>query len=145
MLSSRKVQFSVFFFQAEDGIRDIGVTGVQTCALPISMFATAQEQLDNSVLSLIWYLIGFITFAAGFRYAVMMRANKDYKTLKAAVKPARTTFWAAFRALVAAAFWMVLVLLILLWWVVRDVQGDTDNRPPSPDQPVVCFSAACRS
>src|SRR5258707_2976385 len=24
------------FFQAEDGIRDIGVTGVQTCALPIS-------------------------------------------------------------------------------------------------------------
>src|SRR3712207_3694009 len=26
----------IFFFQAEDGIRDIGVTGVQTCALPIS-------------------------------------------------------------------------------------------------------------
>src|SRR3712207_4637162 len=26
---------SCFFFQAEDGIRDIGVTGVQTCALPI--------------------------------------------------------------------------------------------------------------
>src|SRR3712207_9343383 len=25
-----------FFFQAEDGIRDIGVTGVRTCALPIS-------------------------------------------------------------------------------------------------------------
>src|SRR3712207_8122009 len=28
--------YFVFFFQAEDGIRDIGVTGVQTCALPIS-------------------------------------------------------------------------------------------------------------
>src|SRR3712207_8918201 len=28
---------SSFFFQAEDGIRDIGVTGVQTCALPISV------------------------------------------------------------------------------------------------------------
>src|SRR3712207_8816425 len=27
----------LFFFQAEDGIRDIGVTGVQTCALPISV------------------------------------------------------------------------------------------------------------
>src|SRR5215203_6951657 len=26
-----------FFFQAEDGIRDIGVTGVQTSALPISL------------------------------------------------------------------------------------------------------------
>src|SRR5215217_1557944 len=28
-----------FFFQAEDGIRDIGVTGVQTCALPILLIA----------------------------------------------------------------------------------------------------------
>src|SRR3712207_4696976 len=27
--------YLVVFFQAEDGIRDIGVTGVQTCALPI--------------------------------------------------------------------------------------------------------------
>src|SRR5256885_5344887 len=26
----------IFFFQAEDGIRDYKVTGVQTCALPIS-------------------------------------------------------------------------------------------------------------
>src|SRR5687768_18342473 len=29
------VCFFVFFFQAEDGIRDVTVTGVQTCALPI--------------------------------------------------------------------------------------------------------------
>src|SRR5256884_4961144 len=28
---------SFFFFQAEDGIRDVAVTGVQTCALPISL------------------------------------------------------------------------------------------------------------
>src|SRR2546422_6501427 len=27
--------FLFFFFQAEDGIRDVAVTGVQTCALPI--------------------------------------------------------------------------------------------------------------
>src|SRR3989475_4468680 len=27
----------IFFFQAEDGIRDLTVTGVQTCALPISL------------------------------------------------------------------------------------------------------------
>src|SRR5438445_12665438 len=30
------MSYCFFFFQAEDGIRDIGVTGVQTCALPIS-------------------------------------------------------------------------------------------------------------
>src|SRR5437667_5504243 len=29
--------FFFFFFQAEDGIRDRDVTGVQTCALPISL------------------------------------------------------------------------------------------------------------
>src|SRR5690606_39456141 len=29
------LHFFVFFFQAEDGIRDFHVTGVQTCALPI--------------------------------------------------------------------------------------------------------------
>src|SRR5260370_12206810 len=33
MLST--LESSVFFFQAEDGIRDSSVTGVQTCALPI--------------------------------------------------------------------------------------------------------------
>src|SRR2546430_7508199 len=34
----------VFFFQAEDGIRDLTVTGVQTCALPISVtLATAAD------------------------------------------------------------------------------------------------------
>src|SRR4030066_314691 len=33
-----------FFFQAEDGIRDVAVTGVQTCALPILMcFPQTQE------------------------------------------------------------------------------------------------------
>src|SRR5207249_6741664 len=32
----------VFFFQAEDGIRDRNVTGVQTCALPISPTKAAE-------------------------------------------------------------------------------------------------------
>src|SRR3712207_7793384 len=34
-MSYGRYGFFFFFFQAEDGIRDIGVTGVQTCALPI--------------------------------------------------------------------------------------------------------------
>src|SRR5690349_22960994 len=47
-----------FFFQAEDGIRDLYVTGVQTCALPIfterpgkkaSFFFTAQQRNINDV------------------------------------------------------------------------------------------------
>src|SRR2546430_14222981 len=34
---------SFFFFQAEDGIRDLTVTGVQTCALPIYLLTPARE------------------------------------------------------------------------------------------------------
>src|SRR5437762_13127943 len=33
-----------FFFQAEDGIRDTSVTGVQTCALPISNLSAQEVQ-----------------------------------------------------------------------------------------------------
>src|SRR5437867_13306793 len=35
---SNLFNFVFFFFQAEDGIRDRTVTGVQTCALPISIY-----------------------------------------------------------------------------------------------------------
>src|SRR5215475_13339221 len=35
--------FFFFFFQAEDGIRDFHVTGVQTCALPICLAAAPQQ------------------------------------------------------------------------------------------------------
>src|SRR5438128_11303508 len=34
---------AVFFFQAEDGIRDATVTGVQTCALPIYCFSLSRR------------------------------------------------------------------------------------------------------
>src|SRR2546422_11267 len=38
--------YIVFFFQAEDGIRDVAVTGVQTCALPISPERAAFDHCD---------------------------------------------------------------------------------------------------
>src|SRR3989449_2130195 len=43
----RHVDGRFFFFQAEDGIRDVAVTGVQTCALPISVFAEPQSWREN--------------------------------------------------------------------------------------------------
>src|SRR5436305_13468613 len=36
-----------FFFQAEDGIRDADVTGVQTCALPICLLAADAGRADR--------------------------------------------------------------------------------------------------
>src|SRR2546430_6626364 len=38
-----------FFFQAEDGIRDLTVTGVQTCALPISELIIRRRSSETSV------------------------------------------------------------------------------------------------
>src|SRR5258708_24962743 len=38
-----------FFFQAEDGIRDDLVTGVQTCALPISKRLRPNAVLESSI------------------------------------------------------------------------------------------------
>src|SRR5256885_3224143 len=44
------VAFSFFFFQAEDGIRDYKVTGVQTCALPIlNGFASEVSRVAREV------------------------------------------------------------------------------------------------
>src|SRR5687768_18051452 len=45
-----------FFFQAEDGIRDVAVTGVQTCALPI--YGRARNRFyafDKRTGELVWY------------------------------------------------------------------------------------------
>src|SRR2546430_7432189 len=49
-----------FFFQAEDGIRDLTVTGVQTCALPISVGNAVGRvhHLENRVVVLVITRIG---------------------------------------------------------------------------------------
>src|SRR5205085_5215689 len=38
----------IFFFQAEDGIRDLTVTGVQTCALPILRTAVRRRHVRRA-------------------------------------------------------------------------------------------------
>src|SRR2546421_5223742 len=42
------IDFFFFFFQAEDGIRDLIVTGVQTCALPISRCGRSHQSLFSN-------------------------------------------------------------------------------------------------
>src|SRR2546429_7278637 len=49
LIASTLVLF--FFFQAEDGIRDVAVTGVQTCALPILCEATSNQYWRTSELT----------------------------------------------------------------------------------------------
>src|SRR5207302_3427702 len=69
--------FFIFFFQAEDGIRDFHVTGVQTCALPISEHAPPMDVLRTAVS----YMSGFdperddSTQAANMRKALRITAQ----------------------------------------------------------------------
>src|SRR3712207_9242671 len=73
-----------FFFQAEDGIRDIGVTGVQTCALPISgnigkslALQVAEEEHDYYIIELSSFqLDNMYNFRANI--AVLMNITPDH-------------------------------------------------------------------
>src|SRR3712207_9204528 len=49
-----------FFFQAEDGIRDIGVTGVQTCALPIcfSLSKDLTHWINDGLMAVFFLVVG---------------------------------------------------------------------------------------
>src|SRR5436189_5430416 len=59
--------FFFFFFQAEDGIRDTSVTGVQTCALPISATTMPYCRLTRA--------IGTRTSACGWHRAASRRSS----------------------------------------------------------------------
>src|SRR5690606_40293117 len=63
------------FFQAEDGIRDFHVTGVQTCALPILLYVlgTAVIKLPSEdrdrIFAAMFLILGSILFWALFEQA----------------------------------------------------------------------------
>src|SRR3712207_9457162 len=71
-----------FFFQAEDGIRDIGVTGVQTCALPIyapeglALENTAQAVLGSSADGSRRLLFDAVEAAADASLAELVRPDR---------------------------------------------------------------------
>src|SRR5690625_7249111 len=71
----------IFFFQAEDGIRDGHVTGVQTCALPIFSFRYTKAREPSIVVP--WplppyrYLTGKWLFKKRRRFGICSRINRS--------------------------------------------------------------------
>src|SRR5690625_4806931 len=57
-----------FFFQAEDGIRDGHVTGVQTCALPISFMKIHQMEYDDILQSELPLVVADMEGENAFRF-----------------------------------------------------------------------------
>src|SRR5256886_3799568 len=58
----------IFFFQAEDGIRDLTVTGVQTCALPIYKWQLAIDCIDDAIDDFRWRLAAHGEITGGALY-----------------------------------------------------------------------------
>src|ERR1022692_4654419 len=102
--------FFFFFFQAEDGIRDYKVTGVQTCALPIWVLATVPTAPVPPV-------------AADFSWVVNWVYSEPVVVPKAAAKmgsgtcPARP--WLA-NELPLPAAWLMARLLWAFWNSLRN-------------------------
>src|SRR5699024_12005322 len=66
-----------FFFQAEDGIRDRNVTGVQTCALPI--FPRSRAPMKSRSRS--WYLCAISATVARFAASCISHGtNRTYRS-----------------------------------------------------------------
>src|SRR6266511_5612369 len=63
-----RIFYFFFFFQAEDGIRDFHVTGVQTCALPISLS-------EEETARLLGALFGQPLLDAALQHALLSRAG----------------------------------------------------------------------
>src|SRR2546428_11888142 len=73
--SGRCEIFYCFFFQAEDGIRDLIVTGVQTCALPI--FSLSLRPMNILRLTAIYLAAGVPFFFTGLLFSVVFaRASR---------------------------------------------------------------------
>src|SRR6266511_5114447 len=75
--------FFFFFFQAEDGIRDFHVTGVQTCALPILLRALSRQLPAGAVVRGLrstggeWQVDGYAPNAA--RLLAALGATPEFK------------------------------------------------------------------
>ena len=67
-----KINVCCFFFQAEDGIRDIGVTGVQTCALPIYNNNNNNLKFKLSIIIEYTYQLGFLLFHCFVRVLILI-------------------------------------------------------------------------
>src|SRR3989449_5906603 len=65
-----------FFFQAEDGIRDVAVTGVQTCALPISL-SIGSLAIDPTNSSIIYVGTGEQNFSGDSYYGAGVLKSID--------------------------------------------------------------------
>src|SRR5712672_4652798 len=103
-----------FFFQAEDGIRDKLVTGVQTCALPIS--------LGRPILEFYHAMDRYDALKAGFdqwgTWIIILKGMTPipYKLITIASGVAHFDLWAFIGASIISRSLRFFLVAVLLWW-----------------------------
>src|SRR3712207_5644620 len=123
-----------FFFQAEDGIRDIGVTGVQTCALPISAMVGRQLPIFSLIIPgfMIYVMAGWrgmmqvlpAVLTAGVTFAVAQFITANF------LGPALVDVLAALVSLAA-------LYLLLQFWQPRTAWRFEEEPATAEDSPSV--------
>src|SRR3989449_3118051 len=116
-----------FFFQAEDGIRDVAVTGVQTCALPISTDA------DHDAFTLFFVVATFYFFLRALKTMNRRRWVENWFRREAIATGVRAFFrenrssvlYALFAGLSVTAIalpwqgWAYVVVIMLVWFAAE--------------------------
>src|SRR5258708_31418276 len=74
--------FIIFFFQAEDGIRDDLVTGVQTCALPISPHLARHAHAPSIAASLVAALSPASSWSVASTHRLTISQGRSLATMR---------------------------------------------------------------
>src|SRR5690606_354159 len=116
-----------FFFQAEDGIRDFHVTGVQTCALPIS------PEVFNNASFMVMFPLTFLanTFVPIENLPTVLKVFAEWNPVSAVVAATRELFgntggmpptsqaWSMQHPVATTLIWVVVIMAIFVPLALR--------------------------
>lgn len=100
------------------------------------LLTAADESNAAGTVVVIVFLIAGVIYGFGYLRAVMHRANKDYKTTKAAVPTLRKAFWSAWWSAVKTGAVVLLIVVCLVMWMVRGGDNGADATTPQPSSSV---------
>lgn len=106
------------------------------------MFLSAEEVTGRDIAGpvvIILILIGSGVFVFGYAVAVMHRANKDYKSTKAALPGLRKGFWGSWWTAVkrGGLIFLIFACLVIYWIRSGDKNADATPQAPKPAKPAI--------
>jgi TRAP-type C4-dicarboxylate transport system permease large subunit len=103
----------------------------------------ARADASTSAL-LTFLLIGGALFSFGYARAVWVRATKDYRATKAAVKPLQKAMWTSMWKAIKVAALVVIIGICLIVWFSLDIKTGGDEMDKDVPSPTPSASATHR-